>query len=60
MAVAGLLHLIDDAVGAAVRCGLEMTSTLIDAHLDWEVRVGILAGPVVARVVGQGCYQFDI
>jgi class 3 adenylate cyclase len=37
-----------------------MTSTLIDAHLDWEVRVGVHAGPVVAGVVGQERYQFDI
>ena len=47
-------------MGAAVRCGLEMTSTLIDAHLGWEVRVGVHAGPVVAGVVGQERYQFDI
>jgi adenylate cyclase len=60
MAVAGLLHKHHDPVGAAVRCGLEMTSTLIDAHLDWEVRVGVHAGPVVAGVVGQERYQFDI
>ncbi len=60
MAVAGLLHKINDPLGAAVRCGLEMTSTLIDAHLDWEVRVGVHAGPVVAGVVGQERYQFDI
>jgi len=37
-----------------------MTSTIIDAHLDWEVRVGVHAGPVVAGVVGQERYQFDI
>jgi class 3 adenylate cyclase len=60
MAAAGLLHNVDDPVGRAVRCGLEMTSTLIDAHLGWEVRVGIHAGPVVAGVVGQERYQFDI
>jgi adenylate cyclase len=60
MAAAGLLHQVDDPVGRAVRCGLEMTSTLIDAHLDWEVRVGVHAGPVVAGVVGQERYQFDI
>jgi CheY-like chemotaxis protein len=60
MAAAGLLHKIDDPVGSAVRCGLEMTSTLIDAHLGWEVRVGVHAGPVVAGVVGQERYQFDI
>ena len=37
-----------------------MTSTLIDAHLGWEVRVGVHSGPVVAGVVGQERYQFDI
>jgi class 3 adenylate cyclase len=60
MAAGGLLHQVDDPVGSAVRCGLEMSSTLIDAHLDWEVRVGVHAGPVVAGVVGQERYQFDI
>jgi class 3 adenylate cyclase len=37
-----------------------MASTLIDARLGWEVRVGVHAGPVVAGVVGQERYQFDI
>ena len=60
MAAAGLLHKVNDPVVAAVRCGLEMTSTLIDAHLGWEVRVGVHSGPVVAGVVGQERYQFDI
>jgi len=60
MAVAGLLQKVDDPVGSAVRCGLEMTSTLIDADLGWEVRVGVHTGPVVAGVVGQERYQFDI
>jgi adenylate cyclase len=60
MAVAGLLQKVNDPVGSAVRCGLEMTSTLIDAHLNWEVRIGVHAGPVVAGVVGQERYQFDI
>ncbi|MGD9714803.1 MAG: adenylate/guanylate cyclase domain-containing protein [Thermomicrobiales bacterium] len=60
MAAAGLLHQVDDPLGRAVRCGLEMTSTLTDAHLGWEARVGVHAGPVVAGVVGQERYQFDI
>jgi class 3 adenylate cyclase len=60
MAAAGLLQQHDDPVGAAVRCGLEMASTLIDADLGWEVRVGVHSGPVVAGVVGQERYQFDI
>jgi class 3 adenylate cyclase len=60
MAVAGLLHHNKDPVGSAVRCGLEMASTLIDADLGWEVRTGVHSGPVVAGVVGQERYQFDI
>lgn len=60
MAAAGLLHSHEDPIGGAVRCGLEMASTLIDAHLGWEVRVGVHSGPVVAGVVGQERYQFDI
>ena len=60
MAAAGLLQKVNDPLIAAVRCGLEMTSTLIDAHLGWEVRVGVHSGPVVAGVVGQERYQFDI
>ena len=60
MAVAGLLHKVKDPIGSAVRCGLEMVSTLIDAQLGWDVRVGVHSGPVVAGVVGQERYQFDI
>ena len=60
MAVAGLLQKVNDPIGSAVRCGLEMTSSLLDAQLNWEVRIGVHAGPVVAGVVGQERYQFDI
>jgi adenylate cyclase len=60
MAAAGLLQEVEDPIGSAVRCGLEMAQTLTDAHLDWEVRAGVHAGPVVAGVVGQERYQFDI
>ena len=60
MAAGGLLQELEDPIGSAVRCGLEMTSTLIEAQLGWEVRVGVHSGPVVAGVVGQERYQFDI
>jgi len=60
MAAAGVLHEIDDPVGSAVRCGLEMASTVIDTRLGWQLRVGVHTGPVVAGVVGQERYQFDI
>jgi class 3 adenylate cyclase len=60
MAAAGLLNDVEDPIGAAVRCGLEMASTTIDAHLGWTVQGGVHAGAVVAGVVGQQRYQFDI
>jgi adenylate cyclase len=60
MAAGGLLNHVADPLGAAVRCGLEMAATSIDARLGWKVKVGVHAGPVVAGVVGQERYQFDI
>ena len=60
MAAGGLLQEVKDPLCSAVRCGLEMSSTLIDAQLGWEVRVGVHSGTVVAGVVGQERYQFDI
>jgi adenylate cyclase len=60
MAAAGLLNKVEDPIRSSIRCGLDMTSTLVDANLGWTVRVGIHAGPVVAGIVGQERYQFDI
>jgi CheY-like chemotaxis protein len=60
MAAANLLHQIDDPLRAAIDCGLEMACTSLDANLGWQVRVGVNIGPVVAGVVGQERYQFDI
>ena len=37
-----------------------MATTSIDAQLGWAVRVGVHVGPVVAGIVGQERYQFDI
>ena len=45
---------------SAVLCGLQMAATSIDAQLGWAVRVGVHIGPVVAGIVGQERYQFDI
>jgi class 3 adenylate cyclase len=60
MAAGGLLKPHDDPIAAAVACGLELAATSIDAQLGWAVRVGVHIGPVVAGVVGQERYQFDI
>ncbi|MFL5240388.1 MAG: adenylate/guanylate cyclase domain-containing protein [Rhizomicrobium sp.] len=60
MAAAGLLKPANDPLGAAVLCGLQMAATSIDARLGWAVRIGVHIGPVVAGIVGQERYQFDI
>ena len=60
MAAAGLLKSANDPLGSAVLCGLQMAATSIDAQLGWTVRVGVHIGPVVAGIVGQERYQFDI
>ncbi|MCC7166159.1 MAG: response regulator [Rhodospirillales bacterium] len=60
MAAAGLLAANADPIDAAIRCGLEMGATMIDANLGWTVRVGVHVGPLVAGIVGQERYQFDI
>jgi adenylate cyclase len=59
MAAAGLLKGTNDSLAASVRCGLEL-SALSSQRLNWETRVGIHFGPVVAGVVGRERYQFDI
>jgi class 3 adenylate cyclase len=60
MAAAGLLKAANDPLESAMLCGLQMASTSIDAQLGWEVRVGVHVGPVVAGIVGEERYQFDI
>jgi CheY-like chemotaxis protein len=60
MAAAGLLKKVNDPLESAVLCGLQMAATSIDARLGWAVRVGVHIGPVVAGIVGQERYQFDI
>jgi adenylate cyclase len=58
MAAAGLLKDTDDSLAALVRCGLELAA--VSRRLEWDTRVGIHFGPVVAGIVGQERYQFDI
>jgi class 3 adenylate cyclase len=53
MAAAGLLRETKDPLGSAVRCGLQMATTSVDAQLGWVVRVGVHVGPVVAGLVDQ-------
>jgi class 3 adenylate cyclase len=61
MAAAGLLNAQENPVLSCVRCGLDMiaaTQTL--PGVEWNLRVGIDIGPVVAGVIGQRQYLFDL
>ena len=60
MATAGLLKLVENPVLASVRCGLDMLSVAQKMPENWLVRVGINVGPVMAGVVGQSQYLFDL
>ena len=52
MAVAGLLTPVENPVLNCVRCGLEMIAAAPRLAAEWNVRVGIHVGPVVAGVLG--------
>lgn len=60
MATAGLLHLIDNPVNAALDCALRMTNEAPQLANGWEIRVGLHVGPVVAGVIGRQKHLFDL
>ncbi len=60
MATCGLLQKQDAPVINCIRAGLEMTKIVPSLRAGWQVRVGIHIGPVVAGVVGNQQYLFDI
>ena len=60
LATAGLLEKLPDPVLASVRCGLAMTAAARNIEPGWQVRVGIQCGPVVAGIVGERQFMFDI
>ncbi|HVA23630.1 MAG TPA: adenylate/guanylate cyclase domain-containing protein [Chloroflexota bacterium] len=60
MATCGLLHKVDNPVLNCVRCGSDMVEVVKQIQPEWEVRVGIHVGPVVAGVLGHRQYQFDL
>lgn len=59
MATAGLLHPNHDPLLSAVKCGLEFAKATLEVG-DWQVRVGVNIGPVVAGIVGHQKYQYDV
>lgn len=60
MATSGLLRAVDAPLLTAVRCGLEMSRIAKDMEPNWEVRIGLHFGPVVAGIVGKQQFLFDV
>lgn len=60
LATAGLLEPVDDALHAAVNCALAISEVAERSGRGWQVRSGIHIGPVMAGIVGEERYQFDV
>ncbi|PSH59232.1 adenylate/guanylate cyclase domain-containing response regulator [Phyllobacterium brassicacearum] len=60
MATAGLFDRVPDPVFASLQCGLDMVTASRHIEPKWEVRVGVQFGPVVAGIIGQRQYVFDL
>src|SRR5262249_25100404 len=60
MAACGLLEPVANPVLNCVHCGARMIEYARQSPACWEVRVGIHCGPVVAGVLGQRQYLFDL
>ena len=60
MATAGLFNRVPDPVLASLQCGLDMVAASRRIEPKWEVRVGVQFGPVVAGIIGQRQYVFDL
>jgi adenylate cyclase len=60
LATAGLLKPVDDALHAAVSCALAISEQAACTGRGWQVRSGIHIGPVMAGIVGEERYQFDV
>jgi adenylate cyclase len=60
MATAGLVTRLDNPALNCVRCGLDMVAAARELPAEWQVRVGVHVGPVIAGVVGHRKYQYDV
>lgn len=60
MATAGLLTAVENPVLACISAGVDMISAVQSLTPDWQIRVGIHLGPVVAGLVGRRQYSFDL
>lgn len=59
MAVGGLLNPMENPVLSCVQCGLDMLQAT-QKQTDWEVKIGIHIGTVIAGVIGHYQYLFDV
>lgn len=60
MAASGLLNQEENPVANCVRFGLGMAAASKRLPPNWEVRIGIHVGSVVAGVIGRRQYLFDL
>ena len=60
MAVAGLLTPVHNPVLSTVRCAQALMALPEQLGIDWQLRVGIHVGPVVAGVLGRRQFQYDL
>jgi CheY-like chemotaxis protein len=60
LATAGLLQPVEDPLRASIQCALDIAGRTSTIGVGWKVRAGVHSGPVMAGIVGQERYQFDI
>lgn len=60
LSAAGLMRSSSDSALDCVRCGLAMIRAARSLPCEWELRIGVHCGPVVAGIVGRQKYQYDI
>ncbi len=60
MAAGGLLHPLENPVLNCLRCGQEMILAASRLPANWQMRIGVHCGSVMAGVVGKRQYLFDI
>jgi class 3 adenylate cyclase len=60
MAAAGLFKPTANPVAVSAAAALEIVAAARESSAQWELRIGIHIGPVIAGVVGRRRYSFDI
>lgn len=60
LSAAGLMRSSPESTLDCIRCGLAMIRVARNLPCEWELRIGVHCGPVVAGIVGRQKYQYDI